>query len=474
VKDYMKKIQKTIVSLILVTIFMLTFSVVSVRADFGYWYGLGWNYGQEITLTENAGINRVNEIVDLFLVLEPGQCTNASKEVRVIAVDNSDVPSQVYNVTMQGGYVSTCNVVFPANVSASSNQIYYVIYGNSNATAPTYDGLRLRTEQSGSTYNVTALKSGTEKNYARIFWQQFLNLYSNGTMVTWPGGPSGWEFSQINLGSLWSDAWDTAWFGHPTTLKLVESGPVFVEFNYSEAYASDFLGTVFNLNVSTTSIIRVYYQPNLNPLVNIQKTFKIKTNLANYTVKSPLYMDFKLANSTSQAIYENFTWKNDAGITNSTASEISTTDNIWSTSSQVGWWSYNGSRSDSTDKPAANMGLIPMYANGTVPGDYTLKVVQQIENDDHHCSQYFAGSYNGTANQYIKVSDFIVTYDLQNDAKTSMDRIATTSRSPLSYSVGAPFVIPEFSTMWVPLISIIMVTTLLIAMPLALKYKRHF
>jgi hypothetical protein len=470
-EDYMKKIQKVIVSLILMTIFMLTLSVVPVRADFSYWYGLGWNYGQEITLTENAGIDRTNEIVDLFLVLEPGQCTNASKEVRVIASDNSQVPSQVYNVTTQGEYVSSCNVVFPANVSASSNQTYYVIYGNSNATAPTYDGLRLHTQTPGSIYNVTALNDGIEKNYARIYWQNLLNLYANGTTVTWPGGIG---LGTINLGSLWADAWDTAWFGAGKKLKVLNSGPVFVDFNYSETYASDLFGSVFDFNVSTTSIIRVYYQPNLNPLVKVQKTFNIKTNLANYTIKSPLYMDFTLANSTLKAIYQNFTWKNDAGITNSTASETSITDNIWSTNSQVGWWTYNGSRTDSTDKPAANIGLIPISANGTVPGDYTLKAVQEIEYNNHHCSQYFAGSYNGTTNQYIKVSDFIVTYDLQTDAETSMDRIATTLRSPLTYSVGAPFVIPEFSVMWIPLISIVMVTTLLIAMPLALKHKRRF
>ena len=70
-----------------------------------------------------------------------------------------------------------------------------------------------------------------------------------------------------------------------------------------------------------------------------------------------------------------------------------------------GWWSYNGSRTDSSDKPAANIGLIPTYSGGTVagPGDYSLSVSQQIENDNHHCSQWINGDY-------IQVKGYIVTY----------------------------------------------------------------
>ncbi|RLG99825.1 hypothetical protein DRO19_01230, partial [Candidatus Bathyarchaeota archaeon] len=328
-------------------------------------------------------------------------------------------------------------------------------------------------EAAGDTYNITAVKDGVEKNYARIFWKNSLNLYSNGSLVTWPGGPAGWEFSQINIASLWADAWDTPWFGAGKKLSLINEGPLFVEFEYRETYASDLFGMKFDYNVTTTALVRIYYQPDLNPLVRLEKTFNIQTNLANYTVKSPLYMDFKLANSTSQAIYQNFTWRNSAGILNCTSAEVAVTDIFWNQTG-YGWWSYNGSRTDSSDKPAANIGLIPINCTGSMNDvDYELKVVQQLENDDHHCSQYINDAYNGTNGDYVKVSCFVVTYSLEANVETVMNNIASVLWSPLSYVIGEPFAIPEFPTIWSPLILIVAaVTILVVVVPAMLKHRK--
>ena len=412
----MKEFKKMMAFLTMVVIIIaLTFSslIVPVRGNLEDWYNLGWNYAQMVTLSETAGIERINEVVDIFVVLEPGRCANATREIRVISQDNKDVPCQVYNITMEEGYVRSCNIVFLANVSALSSQTYYVIYDNPYADVPVYDGLRVYEEAAGDTYNITAVKDGVEKNYARIFWKNSLNLYSDGSLVTWPGGPAGWEFSQINIASMWSDAWGNAWFGSGKSLSLMESGPIFAELRYEEAYGSDLWGLVFDYNVSTTTTVRIYYQPNMDPLVRFEKTYQIKTNLANYTIKPGVYMDFRLANSTSQAIYQNFTYNEGWFGTTTIPVETEIWKTIWLDAWAVyGWWSYNGSRTDSSDKPAANIGLIPTYSGGTVPGpgDYSLSVSQKIEDDDHHCSQWINGDYNATNGDYIQVKGYIVTY----------------------------------------------------------------
>jgi len=108
-------------------------------------------------------------------------------------------------------------------------------------------------------------------------------------------------------------------------------------------------------------------------------------------------------------------------------------------SAVYGWWSYNGSRTDSSDKPAANIGLIPINCTGTVagPGDYSLSVSQKIEDDDHHCSQWINGDYNATNGDYIQVKGYIVTYTpVDTNAEPIMNNLATKLRNPLHVELG--------------------------------------
>lgn len=468
----MRKIHTTLT--LLSAIILLASALIMttpVKADLGIWKNKGWIDGHRVTLTETAGVTRVNEPVDIFLYpTGADHCVNATKEIRVVAPDNSEVPSQVYNITMEGGYVKSCNVVFLANCSAFSSTAYHIIYNNTAAEARKYDGLRLIEEQAGDAYTVNITKAGVEKKYFRIFWKNCVWLWSNGSNVAWAGGQSGWEFFPIGVGTLWGDVWGGGWFGSNISLCPVidrflgaaRAGPIFVEFNYTEAGGSDWTQTVFNYNVTTSLIIRVYYQPDLNPLVYYHRTFHIKTNLENYTVKTPYYLDFKLANRTSQAIYQSFTWKNTAGTTSmvSTDQIIPTTEDIYSPASPLGWWSFNGSRPDSPDKPAANMGLVPTYSGGSITGaDYTLRVVQRLEYDDHHCSQWFKGSFIGVAEDTIETEGYIVTYTpVDQNVASTMEENAKKLRTPLEYSVGPQFIIPEF-----PFIGALIILVLLCA-----------
>jgi hypothetical protein len=431
-----------LISILIVGCFAILMTVNKVSAQFTP--PPGWSsYKEYLIPSRMDGLAVENEPVEVDLNPGPGECYSMD-EIRVIAPDGvTEIPRQVFDIERQAikGYITSCKVAFLVDAPADTNVTYYTIYNNPGAGTPVYDGLRLYEEAAGDTYNITAVQGATEKNYARIFWKSLLDLYSNGAPVTWPGGPSGWEFSQINLGTMWSDAWGNAWFGAGKALSLLESGPIFAEFNYSEAYATDLWGMFMDFNVSSSMILRVYYQPDLNPLMKFDKTYNIVTNLANYTISPGAFLDFRLANSTSLAIYSDFTYSEGWFGTTVVPVETSVWKTIWYDPWAVyGWWSYNGSRTDSTDKPASNIGMIPTYSGGTVPvtpdGEYGLSVIQQIQDDDHHCTQLMNGQYNGTPGDFVRVDTYLFTYGLDVPAELAMNTEATLLRNPLGVSVG--------------------------------------
>ena len=393
-----------------VLIFAGVFSVLPVT--FAFTPPTGWDSFVEVTLTETVGVARVNEPVDVFFEPTFGECSSVN-EIRVIAPNQvTEVPSQVYDMVTDSGYITSCRVVFLANCPASSSVTYYIIYNNPGGEAPTYYGLRLYQLTDNIFVNVT--QSGVDDiPYFHNYWNSCIALYSNGKRVCWPGGPPGQEFFPITIGSMWADYNGTGWFGANKSISVVNDGPVFVDLNYTEAGASDFWGYAWDYNVTTTSKIRIYYQPNLNPLVRFHKTFSIKTNLANYTVETPLYMDFKLANSTSKLIYKYFSWKNTTGHVNKVQTETMPYPgprNIWSPTNPVGWWSFSEPRSDSADWPAANIGYIPTQCNGTISGaDYGLRFSELTQDDDSHCSQWFKGTFNGVYGDTFETAGYIVT-----------------------------------------------------------------
>ncbi|RLE65933.1 MAG: hypothetical protein DRJ47_03590 [Thermoprotei archaeon] len=99
-----------------------------------------WKYKYEVVLNESAGLDRRFEPVEIHLEFKEGEVQNASREIRVVTEDLArEIPSQVYNVWYYpSGYVKSCNVVFLANVSANEVKKYYILYGNPDATQPSY------------------------------------------------------------------------------------------------------------------------------------------------------------------------------------------------------------------------------------------------------------------------------------------------------------------------------------------------
>jgi len=420
------------------------------------WWDKEWLSVVPVNLTETLGKERVSEPVDVHILFEPGTCSEPKREVRVIYFNGStfvETTSQVYNVTMEDDYAKACNVVFLADCPAHSNVTYYIYYNpNILVPFPEYDGLRLRTEAAGDTYNITALRSGVEENYTRIFWKHLMEMYSNGKRVCWPGGPSGWEFGQIYFASLWADDADNPWFSGGDKLTVAHNGSLFMEFNITQSFASDLWGTMFNYNVSTTYMIRVYYQPDLNPLVGYHMSLKFKQK---DTVKDPVVVDFKFANSTSYEIYKDFTWKNvDQEVTKVSAKTgMPQVDSIWSATKPYGWFSYNGSIPGMSDKPTANIGLIPTYAGGTsLSVNYIVNFTAAYPNKpqepafDHHCTTQLSAVTNGVKGDVIESKGFIKTFSLTENAEPTMSEIAAKLRYPesLQATLGEPYTL-EFA-----------------------------
>lgn len=442
----MKKFLKTLALTLVFTVVLSTILVISPVASIDS----EWKNYKSVTFTETAGIGRTNEPVDIAVTFDTPTPVN---DIRVLdsLVTLNEVPSQVYNVVTDGsGKCVSANIAFLVNCPASSSVTYYIVYNKKTPAAPpVYDGLRFGAGTTvGSTYNITTLQTGVEKMYVYIggLWgKQFVDLYIDGIKIT---GLHTDKFSHINLGSLYKDAWGGSWLGTGSALgNLTLGGPVFVDITYDEGWFTNFF--VNDFNVTTTSTLRVWYQPDNHPLIQYRRAFNIKTNIANYTIVGPWYLSEAHGNSTGGGIYEHLTYKDNwIGWINKYLLDgtednffgFGVLGNIYTESTPpLGWRSYNGTSTlpGQTDAPQASIGLIPTYCGGTIAGaDYTVgfwhvttdltKGFEVIDN--------FAGTYNGVNGDKVETKGYIVTYG--SNAEPYMSNKATKVRSPLDSTVG--------------------------------------
>lgn len=102
----------------------------------------GWTHFQPISLTESAGIDRVNEPVHARIAVSHSLMNDPWREIRVVRIDSAnhtlrEIPSQVMeHVRFQNEH--QCEVVFLADVAANSSAHYLIFFGNANAELPAY------------------------------------------------------------------------------------------------------------------------------------------------------------------------------------------------------------------------------------------------------------------------------------------------------------------------------------------------
>jgi metal-sulfur cluster biosynthetic enzyme len=101
----------------------------------------GWKNFRSLTVTEQAGIDRVGEPVDVTIGFRVDQVTDPRREVRVaVCLDDGrlcEVVSQIYGESRRGDSL-LCNLVFLANVPAHGRADFLVFHGAPQAELPDY------------------------------------------------------------------------------------------------------------------------------------------------------------------------------------------------------------------------------------------------------------------------------------------------------------------------------------------------
>ncbi|MHA1410417.1 MAG: hypothetical protein ACTSQY_08960, partial [Candidatus Odinarchaeia archaeon] len=145
----MKKL-KTIIPLLVISLFLVSGLIInsSIQIQQGVqtdeWWDTNYSYRRMITLTEPGVADRVLEPVDVFLVFSQGEATVDS--IRVVFYNGSEwieEPSQVWNETTHmintNTYYTSCTVTFLANITKSSQKIYYIYYDDTYNVSAAYD-----------------------------------------------------------------------------------------------------------------------------------------------------------------------------------------------------------------------------------------------------------------------------------------------------------------------------------------------
>jgi len=195
-----------------------------------------WQYMESVYVGESVGVDRVLEPIDYYMTFIDGRCLNASKEIRVTTMDDTEVPSQVYNITTYGsGYAKSCNIVFLADCTANSWATYHVYYGNPSATMPTY-ATDLSAE--ATDINITVWNTHYRASFVKEdpSWygipDSIKYLYYNPYNPTENLARADWNqilMTVINVPPYWFGPFPG---GKPvvgTNVTIAEQGPVFIE-----------------------------------------------------------------------------------------------------------------------------------------------------------------------------------------------------------------------------------------------------
>ena len=120
-----------VLTFLLVGMLALTFNIQPAKSTENDWWNSAWIYRRQLNITENSGYNLINFPVKVTFE-HNGHIKANGEDVRVI--DSSvEIPS----------YVEKCNsthaqVIFEINLTVLESKTIYIYYGNPNANAPDY------------------------------------------------------------------------------------------------------------------------------------------------------------------------------------------------------------------------------------------------------------------------------------------------------------------------------------------------
>ena len=102
----------------------------------------GWHFCKVLEVSEEAGISRCQEPVDVQIVFADDQSTDLRRDIRLVLLDKDtgtlrEVASQICSQVFTEGQ-RHCRIVFQADVPAHGRVHYLIFYGNPYAELPQY------------------------------------------------------------------------------------------------------------------------------------------------------------------------------------------------------------------------------------------------------------------------------------------------------------------------------------------------
>ncbi|MEX2722396.1 MAG: hypothetical protein Q6367_000755, partial [Candidatus Freyarchaeota archaeon] len=97
------------------------------------WWNYSYTFRQEINVTELGYTDRINEPAIVHLTFTPGWCHKNSTKLTYYNETTASwvkLPSQIVNATYSGDYITSCDLIFPANVTKGGTSTYYLYYNN--------------------------------------------------------------------------------------------------------------------------------------------------------------------------------------------------------------------------------------------------------------------------------------------------------------------------------------------------------
>jgi len=118
------------------------------------WWNSSWKYRRLITVTEKGIAARADNPVDFYITFPSGHCYDPS--IRILKYNGSwiEIPSQVWNKTLSGSFITSCAVSFMVDsIALSGSAQYYIYYTDTNQGEGGYTNISITDNASKWGYN---------------------------------------------------------------------------------------------------------------------------------------------------------------------------------------------------------------------------------------------------------------------------------------------------------------------------------
>ena len=237
-----------LISVVVLTKFVLPENKVSAA-----WWNDGWSYRQAITVANNTSFDAENipyKInLDTASLITAGKLQTDADDIRIIDSNGKIIRSQVEKDTLN---TANTKIWFEATVKSNSASSYYIYYGNSSVTAPTFE-TNLQTFTNTATTATITMKDGFSYTISTANGGRVTDVKKNSSSL----GIAGNIMYSSSYPGNW---WNSAAF---TQTVLNSSGPLFAEINYGAGTTGSYsaYGTnhkIFNNGFVETQISVTY------------------------------------------------------------------------------------------------------------------------------------------------------------------------------------------------------------------------